>query len=95
MKRPLSKAANKGEDAYLAMLAYRAAPLDGGKSPAELLFGRKRKTRLPYQPETYARNTAPHDRGKLLTALQPNDYNLAGACNSSRPQWTEIIRRAL
>ena len=74
MKRLLSKAADKGEDAYLAMLAYRAAPLECGKSPAELLFGRKLRTRLPYRPETYTRNTAPHDRGKLLTSLQPKRH---------------------
>ena len=31
VKRLLTKAAEKGEDPYLAMLAYRDAPLDNGK----------------------------------------------------------------
>ena len=47
VKRLLTKAAEKGEDPYLAMLAYRDANLDKGKSPAELLMGRKLRTRLP------------------------------------------------
>ncbi|KAK2143360.1 hypothetical protein NP493_4554g00000 [Ridgeia piscesae] len=40
VKRLLTKAAEKGEDPYLAMLAYRDAPLNNGKTPAELLLGR-------------------------------------------------------
>ena len=49
------------------------SPLDCGQSPAELLFGRKIRTRLPYRFETYTRKSAPHDHGKLLTVLHPND----------------------
>ena len=47
IKRLLTKAAEKGEDPYLAMLAYRDSPLDKGKSPAELLLGWKLRTLLP------------------------------------------------
>ena len=41
VKKLLKKAAEKGEDQYLAMLNYRAAPLDCGYSPAELLMNRR------------------------------------------------------
>ena len=47
IKRTLIKTYEAKEDPYLAMLAYRDAPLGCGKSPAELLFNRKLKTRVP------------------------------------------------
>jgi hypothetical protein len=31
----------KSDDPYIALLSYRATPLDNGHSPAELLMGRK------------------------------------------------------
>ena len=73
VKRILGKAADRGEDPYLAMLAYRSSPLDCGKSPSELLFGRKIRSRLPYRCETYIAKSPPHDRGKQLMALHPDD----------------------
>ena len=66
VKRILGKAADRGEDPYLAMLAYRSSPLDCGKSPSELLFGRKIRSRLPYRCETYIAKSPPHDRGKQM-----------------------------
>ena len=73
VKRILGKAGDRGEDPYLAMLAYRSSPLDCGKSPSELLFGKKIRSRLPYRCETYIAKSPPNDRGKSLTALHPND----------------------
>ena len=69
-ERPWS---SRGEDPYLAMLAYRSSPLDCGNSPSEMLFGRKIRSRLPYRCETYITKYPPHDRGKSLMVLQPND----------------------
>lgn len=47
MKRILTKATEAGEDPYLAILNYRASPLENGLSPAEILMKRKLRTRLP------------------------------------------------
>ena len=37
VKRLLGKGADRGEEKYLDLLAYRYSPQDTGKSPAELL----------------------------------------------------------
>lgn len=47
MKHLLKKAAEAREDPHIAILNYRSTPLEGGKSPAELLMGRKLRTKLP------------------------------------------------
>ena len=40
----------KTPDPYKALMAYRATPLESGLSPAELLMGRKIRTRIPTSP---------------------------------------------
>uniref|UniRef100_H3A6G5 Integrase catalytic domain-containing protein n=1 Tax=Latimeria chalumnae TaxID=7897 RepID=H3A6G5_LATCH len=46
VKHLLKKAMYSGEDPQIALLNYRATALEGGKSPAELLFGRQLSTKL-------------------------------------------------
>lgn len=48
VKNLLKKAAECHSDPYIALMEYRNAPLDGVKlSPAQLLMGRRLKTKLP------------------------------------------------
>jgi hypothetical protein len=47
VKSLLKKSKFDGSDFYLNLLVYRSTPLEFGKSPAELMFGRKIKSNLP------------------------------------------------
>ena len=42
----------KNKDPYLALLMYKATPLQNSLSPSKLLMGRKLKTRVPIFPKS-------------------------------------------
>ena len=43
----IKRSLKKEGDSYIALLSYRSTPLENGFSPAELLFGRRLRSRLP------------------------------------------------
>ena len=53
VKNILKKCLDSGQDIYKGLLAYRAAPLENGMSPAQMLMGRRLKTSLPMHPSLY------------------------------------------
>nr|XP_055074185.1 uncharacterized protein K02A2.6-like [Misgurnus anguillicaudatus] len=63
--RTIKNLLKKANDPYLALMAYRASPLANGYSPAELLMGRKIRTRVPLIPSQLNPNCP--DVEKLVT----------------------------
>lgn len=51
VKDLMKKCIDSNDDFYLALLNYRSTARDGIASPAQLLMGRRLKTRLPAHPE--------------------------------------------
>lgn len=51
LKASLTKALQTGGDISSVLLDYHASPMDGLPSPAEMLMGRKLRTRVPMHPD--------------------------------------------
>lgn len=75
-KRILRKCALTGDDHWLGLLNYRTMPLEDGRSPSELLMGRRLRTRLPDFGKARGTQVKKHKQimqGCRLSQLQPGD----------------------
>ena len=66
----VKKLLKKADDPYVALLNYRATPLQHGSSPAELLMGRKLRTRVPTLPTQHVPD------GRDMSKFQETDARL-------------------
>jgi len=58
VKSIMTKAVESGNDPFLSLLEWRNTPTEKGRSPAEIIFGRRTRTRLPCATRLL---TAPYD----------------------------------
>lgn len=77
VKRILKKTAYANESFALGLLSYRTMPLEDGRSPAEILMGRRIRSRLPDFTDGLKVSVSKHQqnplRGTPLKVLQPGD----------------------
>uniref|UniRef100_A0A3Q3Q0K8 Integrase catalytic domain-containing protein n=1 Tax=Monopterus albus TaxID=43700 RepID=A0A3Q3Q0K8_MONAL len=90
VKRLFRKAADSNTDHHLALLSYRAAPLECGKSPAEPLMNRK----LLLHYHTYRKGIMTKQR---LECLQENDATVLQEVGPRlfkvKPEDGQVLRR--
>lgn len=78
----------KSSDPYKAMLTYRATPIEQGRSPAEILMGRKIRTTLPATKESYiprADQTEIKLKDNKLKQRQKRNYDKGHRARNSQP----------
>ena len=66
----VKKLLKKADDPYVALLNYNATPLQHGSSPAELLMGKKLRTRVPTLPTQHVPD------GRDMSKFQETDAHL-------------------
>ncbi|KAI4891972.1 hypothetical protein NFI96_009139, partial [Prochilodus magdalenae] len=74
IKQILKKSTDSKSDPYLALLSYRATPLECGLSPAELLMNRKLRTTLPCYTD-FKHNTGIQTKLENLKWKQKQRYD--------------------
>ena len=77
--RTIKQLLSKSEDPYEALMIYRATPLQCGYSPAEKLFGRKIKTRVPISTQQLKPNwpvSQMQAADRLLKEKQKHHYDI-------------------
>ncbi|CAN7986973.1 unnamed protein product [Ixodes pacificus] len=75
-KRILKKTTEGEEDFWLGVLNYRTTPLEEGRTPGELLMGRRLRSRVPdfsRTPGAQVRKHRQNDGVHCLHALRPGD----------------------
>lgn len=73
VKRLLKKSQDSGEDFWLGLLAYRSTPLEDGRSPGELLQGRRLRSNVPDFGDVQSTAVKKHRQassGKPLSPLE-------------------------
>ena len=75
--RTVKNLLKKAKDPNIALLNYRATPLEHGLSPAELLMGRKIRTKLPALRESYKAQTGKNfqQKDKQLKDRQKRNFD--------------------
>lgn len=73
VKRLLKKSQDSGEDFWLGLLAYRSTPLEDGRSPGELLQGRRLRSDVPDFSEVQSTDVKKHRQTSSGKPLSPLD----------------------
>lgn len=71
MKLVLKKTADSGDDFWLGLLAYRTTPHEDGRSPGELLQGRRLHANLPDFSAVTATDVKKHSKKQVERPLHP------------------------
>ena len=83
--------AQKRDEPYLALLAYRSTPVTNGYSPAELLMNRRLRTNVPVSREA----RVPRVPDKTLLLEREEELRRKQKCNFNHRHWARDLSPAL